>query len=262
MTALVWDSTGSRTYETGVDRGVLYLEDGTGIVWNGITAVTNKHADESTTALYFDGHKYFEQVNYADYSGTLTAFTYPDEFLAIEGEYEASAGLFLTNQAKRTFGLSYRSLVGNDVDGIEHGYKIHILYNLTAIPSDITYSSTDDSPDIADFSWDLKSIPEEVSGYRPTSHVIIDSRKVSPTALAQIEQALYGTVSSQASLPSIQELIVLTNSSVTIIITDNGNGTWTATGPDNLFTISANDFQITGVNATFIDANTYQISTT
>lgn len=209
MTRLSWDAVGSRLYEIGIDRGVLYLTNGTGVVWNGLTSVAEEPNGGASAPLYFDGVKYFDQPSGIEFSGTITAMTYPNDFLPFDGYAAAGTGLFFNNQNRNTFSLSYRTLVGNDSLSNSYGYKIHILYNLTADPSTITYQTTNDGVEPTQFAWKVNSRPNTASGYFPVSHVVIDAKTATTTGLAAIENKLYGTVSTTPTLPTLAELITL-----------------------------------------------------
>ena len=262
MATLTWDAVGARRYENGVDRGVLYLSTGTGIAWNGLTSVTEAVEGEEVSPLYFDGKKYFDYVSPREYAASLKAFTYPDQFLEYDGIATTTNSVMLDNQVRKSFGLSYRTQVANDLNELA-GYKLHVLYGCTAVPSDIEYATLGDSLDPIEFEWNLTARPQAVTGYRPTAHVIIDSTKVASDVLAAIEVILYGSLSTSPRLPTINELIGIVSVGFTITVTDNGDGTWTAVGPDGLISfIDPTTFQITGINAVVIDANTYTISST
>ena len=209
MPRLTWDATGSRLYEIGLDRGVLFLTNGTGVVWNGLTSVVEEPTSGESTPLYYDGVKYFDQTMLTDFSGTINAITYPNDFLPFDGYTSAATGVFFNNQNRNTFSLSYRTTVGNDTLTTNYGYKIHILYNLTANPSAITYQTMNDGVEPTQFSWKVNSRPNTASGYFPVSHVVIDSKTTTTTGLAAIENKLYGTVSTTAALPTLAELITL-----------------------------------------------------
>lgn len=262
MAKLLWDQVGGRTYETGVDQGVLYLANGTGVPWNGLTSVEENSNDESNP-LFYDGIKYLDDSIVGDYSATLKAFTYPDEFLDFEGVASISTGLYVGEQKSKQFGLSYRTRVGNDVDGTDHGYKIHLVYNLTAVPDTNSYSTLTDSPSPQEFSWSISSTPQTLSGFAPTAHVIFDTTLLNEFFVDDLEAILYGSSTATARLPSLTELYSIAMNWSLITIKDNGDGTWTATGPDALLTMTnSTTFQITQANATFSDANTYTISDT
>lgn len=261
MPRLEWDTAGERFYETGVDRGVIYPEDSIGIPWNGLISVTEKAPTNEGTALYFDGAKYGDDMAPGLFSGTVKAFTYPDIIAELEGSANAGNGLFVTNQSPQRFGMTYRTKIGNDVDA-SLGYKIHVLYNLTAIPSPRTYQS-DKGDSALEFEWSLTAIPGEIPNFRPTAHLIFDTRFMGSLLLDDLESTLYGSAGSEARLPPISTLVNYIGGWVIIRITDNLDGTWTATGPDELITmLDATTFQIIQANSTFTDANTYIISDT
>lgn len=260
MTALVWDQVGTRFYETGVDRGVLYLPEGNGIPWSGLISVNEQAAGNEGSPIYFDGVKIANILAYGDFAASLRAYTYPDEFLEFEGILEVGNGLFVANQKQRRFGLSYRTKIGNDVDGSDLGYKIHVLYNLLATPSQKNYQTVPINNAI-EFEWNITSIPGEVPGFLPTAHLIFDTRSMGPLLIADIESTLYGDELDNAFLPPISTLVSFIGEWVIIRITDNFDGTWTATGPDNLITmLDATTFQIIQANAVYSDPDTYAIS--
>lgn len=262
MTAITWDEVGTRVYEAGVDRGVLYLPDGGGVPWSGLISVSEKPPSSAGTPVYFDGMKYGESLALGDFSAALRAYTYPDEFLEFEGVADAGNGMYLANQRPLRFGLSYRTKVGNDTEGDEAGYKIHVIYNLTAIPSQKMYSTRPDGS-VSSFEWTVSAIPEVVPGFRPTAHVIFDTRKMTDLLISDIERTLYGDEITEPRLPAISTLVAFISDWVVIRITDNNDGTWTAEGPDDLITmLDATSFQIIQANAVYLDADTYVISDT
>lgn len=261
MSTLVWDAIGDRLYEIGVTKGVLYKEDSIGVAWNGLTSVEEIVSD-SADSIYFDGVKFNDVVTLGDFEATLKAFTYPDEFLVFEGTLEDQTGVFISNQFKSRFGLSYQTLIGDDVSGHSKGYKIHVLYNLTAIPSNKQYKTLSLNVDPIEFEWSITSIPEDLDNYRPTSHVIFDSSKLDPHLLTDIEAILYGDVDNPARLPPLKGLLAFIRKWDRFIITDNGDGTWTATSrdPGVIVMLDATTFQIMTDTATYLDADTYEIS--
>lgn len=208
MATLVWNQVGDRKYESGVDRGVLYLEDGSGIAWNGLISVNEKTA-VTVEPLYLDGRKFNEKITLGEYAATLSAFTYPDEFAQFEGVEDIGNGISMYNQRLSRFGLSYRTKIGNDVDGLTAGYKIHVLYNLLAVPTDTIFDSLSVTPEAIAFQWELTSIPVDLSDYEPTAHLVIDSTKTPPDFIYQVEEILYGTVSTSPRLPSFSYLVNL-----------------------------------------------------
>lgn len=214
MTKLIWDQLGERLYETGVDRGVLYLPDNTGAyveghAWNGLTTVTESPAGAESNPQYADNIKYLNLLSAETFGGTIEAFTYPDEFGQCDGTVEPSPGIFLGQQGRRAFGLSYRSRVGNDLDGTEHGYKIHLVYGALASPSEKAYGTINDSPAAIAFSWAISTTPVSVDGHKPTALLVIDSTKVDADNLAALEAILYGTIGDDPRLPLPDEVITL-----------------------------------------------------
>jgi hypothetical protein len=257
MTALSWGKPGSKLFEAGVDRGVLYPSSGPGVAWNGLKSVKDTSTESGKSDFYMDGQKYRTTVQNDQFTATIEAFTYPDEFKVYDGLGDA----LLTQQTRSAFGFSYRTKVGNDTEGLKHGYKIHLVYNAFATPTESDYITLDADPDATTFSWDITTTPVAVPGFAPTAHVIIESNKAYPSALASIESILYGTSSSAPTLPSLSTLLADFLSTSFVIITDNGDGTWTATGPPEVITmLDPQNFQINWVTAVFIDANNYTIS--
>lgn len=262
-TTISWDDVGSRFFEVGVDRVVLYPLDGSAVAWNGCVSIEEKTEGGSTESIYFDGVKYAVEQEPTELSGTITAYTYPDEFLELEGIVEVGNGLFVTNQESKRFSISYRTFVGNDTDGNEAAYKIHIWYNLITVPSDVENMSISEDVEPLLFSWDVTSIPPEIPGFTPSAHLIIDSRKISEQALHDIETALYGDGISIPNLPPAETIVSFIYDFILIRITDNGDGTFTAEGPDNMVILTDPDnFQINRANIQMIDADSYHLSDT
>lgn len=263
MAVLEWDKVGERFYETGLDHGVLYLKDGSGVPWNGLTAV-EEVGDRENLSHYLDGVKYLQRQLPGDFSAKLKAFTYPEEFDLVSGVELAASGLSYYNQPSQLFSMSYRTRIGNDIEGVDHGYKIHILYNVMASPDTVAYSTIDNDAQPVEFVWTLSGTPPELTGHRPTSHISIDSRKTDPTVLATIEEILYGSAFTNPRLPSISEVTTLFDLYGSLVIVDNGDGTWTAIDiADQYITMdSPTEFTINNVNATYSDTETYQVSTT
>jgi hypothetical protein len=317
MSRINWDDVGKKRYEAGVDRGVLYLKDGRGVPWNGLVNVEEDMSSVETNPYYYDGIKYLDTRYPGDFEGSITAYTYPDEFLEFDGYAKLDSGVLLAHQPVYSrFGLSYRTKIGNDVDGIDHGYKIHILYNLVAIPQNRSYASMQEQPEAIDFSWKISGVPEPIPGHRPTVHIVIDTTTLNPYLVRDVEDLLYGVdaappvvdndydggtpttegspvnldggtvldtgfgqtnggtapdahivvsgtvTSTVAKLPPLQELVDLLNSWVLIDIVDNGDGTWTASGPPEFVEmLDETTFRIQAAGK-MLDADTYQISTT
>lgn len=260
MPELDWGAFGTRFYEAGVDRGVLYIDGQPGVAWAGLTAVNEDSSGGDSKPFYIDGIKYLNLPSAEEFGATITAFTYPDEFAQCDGTAQPRSGLFLMQQPRSSFGMSYRTKVGND-QSVDFGYKIHLVYNALAAPSQRSNKSISDSIDPTDFSWTITTLPADISEYKPTSHVIIDSRTTDPTVLALIEATLYGDDDNDASLPDIADLIALYDTDNELIVIDNGDGTFTVTGPaDTVRMIDGTTFEITGPTAVFIDDDSYTIS--
>jgi hypothetical protein len=261
MAELVWDQIGDRTYETGVSKGVLYEADGHGVSWNGLTSL-EESISSSSTAVYFDGIKFNDIVTPGDFSAVMRAFTYPEEFLKYEGTQEEQEGLYILQQPQQRFGLSYQTKIGNDVDGPSAGYKIHILYNLTAVPSNRSYQTLGLDVTPLEFEWTITAIPEELDNYRPTAHIIFDSTKLDPNLLADIEDILYGSEDNDAHLPPLKGFISFIRKWDRLIITGHGNGTWTAESDIEgvIIMLDETTFQIESDTVVWLDADTYQIS--
>ena len=198
MSRITWDDTSKRLYETGVKMGVLYpiQPDGAytkGVAWNGLTAVTESPSGAEATALYADDIKYLNLMSNEEFGATIEAYTYPDEFAECDGSAALAKGVMIGQQKRKTFGLCYRTTLGNDVEGNDYGYKLHLVYGCLAAPSEKAYSTINDSPEAITFSWEVSTTPVAVTGFKPTSQITIDSTKVDPSKLSALENVLYGT---------------------------------------------------------------------
>ena len=213
MSKLVWDQTGEKLYETGVKMGVLYLqESGTypkGVAWNGLTAVTESPSGAEATALYADDIKYLSLMSNEEFGATIEAYMYPDEFAECDGSASISKGVYIGQQKRKAFGLCYRTVVGNDVDNNDYGYKIHLIYGALAAPSEKGYATINDSPEAITFSWEITTTPVSVTGFKPTASITIDSKKCDASKLAALEAILYGSESQEARLPLPDEVATL-----------------------------------------------------
>jgi len=220
MPALTWDDIGERFYETGVDHGVLYIPDASGVysdgvAWNGLVTVTESPSGAEPNAQYADNIKYLNLFSAEEFAATIEAFTYPDEFAQFDGLAEPATGVLVGQQSRGSFGLSYRTKVGNDLEGDDYGYKLHLLYGCKASPSEKAYTTINDSPEAITFSWEISTTPVAVTGLKPTSVITIDSTVVDPTELAALEAILYGAVATEPSLPLPDEVIALFPGGVT-----------------------------------------------
>jgi hypothetical protein len=227
MTKLLWDQVGERTYETGVDHGVLYPVNTTtgaydfGVAWNGLVTLTESPSGAEANAQYADNIKYLNLTSAEEFGGTIEAFTYPIEFAECDGSAVVNGGVSIGQQTRRVFGLCYRSRLGNDLEGNDHGYKLHLVYGATAAPSERAYGTINDSPEPITFSWEFSTYPlgvGTISGvtYKPTSTLVIDSTLVDATALAALEDQLYGTVGTDPALPLPAAVIAIFAGTITV----------------------------------------------
>lgn len=216
MSKLVWDQSGKRLYETGVDHGVLYpIQTGgvysNGVAWNGLTAVTESPSGADVNDIYADNMKYLGLVGAEKFGATVEAYTYPDEFAECDGSVELVKGATIGQQNRKVFGMVYRTVIGNDVDGNEHGYKLHLIYGATAAPSEKAYNTINEDPEAITFSWELSTTPVNVTGHKPTASLTIDSTKADPTKLAELEKILFGDTETEPRLPLPDEIAQLLN---------------------------------------------------
>lgn len=214
MSVLLWDAPGQRFYETGVDHGVLYIPDNSGAyvngyAWNGLTTVTESPSGAEVTNTYADNIKYLSLISLEEFEGTIEAYTYPDEFAACDGSVEVELGVLVGQQPRQMFGFSYRTRLGNDIEKEEYGYKLHLVYGALASPSEKAFATISDSPEAIDFSWEFTTTPVPVTGMKPTALIVIDSTKVAPADLAELEAFLYGTVGTDPSLPAPDAVIAI-----------------------------------------------------
>jgi hypothetical protein len=256
MTQLTWDNVGERRYETGVDRGVLYLPDETGAydegyAWNGLTTVTESPSGAESNPQYADNIKYLNLVSAEEFGATVEAYTYPDEFGQCDGTAEPQPGIYLGQQGRRSFGLSYRTQVGNDVDGTDHGYKLHLVYGALAAPSEKAFSTINDSPEAISFSWEVSTTPVQVTGFKPTALLTIDSTKVDAADLTALEDILYGTAGDDPRMPLPDEVIDLVGTGVVDVdlrLAANQPTFVPATGVITLPAVAGVQWKVNGVN--------------
>ena len=213
MPKITWDDAGKRYYETGVKNGVLYPQVSgaypKGVAWNGLTAVTESPSGAEATPLYADDIKYLNLYSAEEFGATIEAYTYPDEFAECDGSASLATGVYAGQQARKAFGLSYKTTLGNDTDGADHGYKLHLIYGAMASPSEKAYATINDSPEAITFSWEVTTTPVNVTGLKPTASITIDSTKANPTKLAALEKILYGEAETEARLPLPDEIATL-----------------------------------------------------
>lgn len=221
MTRVTWDGSGQKRYETGVDRGVLYIPNSGGVydngyAWNGLVSVTESPSGAEASPQYADNIKYLNMLSAEEFGATLEAFTYPDEFAQCDGTATPTAGVAVGQQNRKTFGLSYRTKVGNDLNS-EAGYKLHLVYNALAAPSEKAYTTMNESPEAITFSWEITTTPMDVTGYKPTALLTIDSTKVNAAALSTLEDLLYGTAGTNPSLPTPDTVLGLFSGTVNVV---------------------------------------------
>ena len=214
MGPLVWDQIGEKLYETGVEKGVLYVQDANGlypkgVAWNGLTAVTESPSGAEATPVYADNGKYLSLMSAEEFAATVEAYMYPDEFAECDGSAELVAGVSIGQQTRKGFGMVYKTLVGNDVADVAFGYKLHIIYGAKASPSEKNYATVNDSPEANALSWELNTTPVPVAGHKPTATIVIDSTKVDATKLAALEKILFGDTATEARLPLPDEIKTL-----------------------------------------------------
>lgn len=224
MSKLKWDQIGERIYETGLDHGVLYpvAKTGTydkGVAWNGLSAVNESPSGAEANPVWADNIKYLNLISAEDFGATVEAYTYPPEFEECDGSAEVAPGVTIGQQSRKMFGMSYRTLIGNDVDGQDHGYKLHLIYGAQASPSEKNRATINDSPEAVSFSWELSTTPVDVPGFKPTAHLTVDSTKTDPAKLKALEDILYGSETAEPRLPMPEEVMELLKGEAVTIAT-------------------------------------------
>jgi len=263
VTKIEWDQSSDKIYQVGLDRGTLYLDDDLVVPWNGLVSVEQDGAGTTTEPIFFDGKKYGDLQEKGTLEVEIKALTYPEEFAPYNGVLEAENGLNINNQPRKPFSMSFRTLVGDGLSDTDLGYRIHILYNLTATLDTINNKTIGDNFEPMEFSWAATTKEEVVPGYIPTAYVVADTRFMEPGSLLWIEYILWGAESVSPYLPDLESLIEILDNSFVVSFTDNGDVTWTAQGPDENFSFpTSTTFAITNVNATYSDAYTYSVSST
>lgn len=261
MTALTWDGTGQRTYETGVSKGVLYIPTlgvyDAGVAWNGLTAVTEAPSGAEATAQYADNIKYLNLISAEDFGATIEAYTYPPEFAQFDGSASPSEGVVIGQQSRKAFGFSYQTLLGNDVVAADFGFKIHLVYGATAAPTEKAYATVNDSPEAITFSWEVTTIPVPVTGFKPSAIMTIDSTKVASGGLTALMNALYGTAGTSPRLPMPDEVIAMF--ATALISTETVAPTSTTAGVITIPAVAGVVYRRADTNAVVTSAATVQI---
>lgn len=263
MAVLTWDQIGEKVYETGIDHGVLYIPDSNGVyadgyAWNGLYTVTESPSGAESNPQYADNIKYINLTSAEEFGATIEAFTYPSEFAQCDGSALVSGGVAVGGQSRRSFGLAYRSLIGNDTEGTDYGYKLHLIYGATAAPSEKAYNTVNDSPEAITFSWEITTVPAPVGtvnsvDYKPTAIITIDSTKVSSSLLADLEDILFGTSGADASLPTPATVIGMfigSNTEVNLVTLTNQPSYNSGTHVVTLPTVTGITWKINGVTKT------------
>lgn len=240
MAQLSWNPQGGRVFETGVDRGVLYPKGKPGVAWNGLVGLTENPSGGSVIPYYMDGQRYRTETRLEEYQATLEAYTYPDEFAICDGTAFLSEALYIYQQERLPFDLSYRTRVGNDTTSTDHGYRIHLIFNAQAEPSQKSYSTLGENPEAMTMSWSLSAIPIAIPGLRPSSHLVIDSTKTDAETMALVEEQLYGSILGVPRVPSPQELVAILESTTARLRISPNEGT----GINSLF--ASEDADVSG----------------
>lgn len=259
MTAIQWDAPGKRFYQTGIDQGVLYVGNNPGVAWNGLTAATLAPSGGDSNPFYVDGVKFSNQGKPEEFVLTINAFTYPVEFEACDGSGTARPGFFVTGQRRQPFGLCYRTMVGNEFG--RNDYQLNLVYNATVSPTTRSHKVVNDAVSTVEFMWQMTVLPQTMPGFKNSSHIVLDTRYIDPVALAGIEEVLYGTEELQPRLPSFQELLDIYDTGNDLTVTDNGDGTFTATAPEYaLAMLDSNTFELSWDTAVDNGDGTFTIS--
>lgn len=262
MPRLSWGAVGERYFEGGVDRGVLYVGDEAGVPWNGLLSAQEQSSSGGNKAYYVDGVKYLNIAGTEDFSLNLEALSSPVEFDVCDGTRAMANGFYATQQRRKPFGLCYRTRVGNDIDGVDHGYKLHLVYNALAQPTARAYNTINDSSETTRFSWDISTTPTSFISGVTSAHLIVDTTTAYPWVVAALEDVLYGNAEAPPRLPTPDELITIFEDGALLRVIDHGDGTFTAYGSDEVISmIDDTQFQITWPSAIYIDEDSYTITT-
>lgn len=264
MTQITWDGTANKFFEAGVDRGVLYIDGKDGVPWIGLVAVSETPSGGDVRETYLDGIKIVNRSKPEDFKGKIEAFTYPREFEACEGSQELANGLRISQQNRKMFNLSYRTKVGNDTEGLDHAYKIHLIYNALAAPTDKDYESISDDTEPSTFSWSISTRPvrfdDPFFGVKYGAHLVLDSRIIYPWAMTAIENYLYGTETTSPKMPTPEELLQLFVDNALVKVIDLGDGTFTVTGPNENVSATGDIFTVNWPSVVTLDEDNVQLS--
>jgi hypothetical protein len=255
MAELTWDAPGDRLFYTGVDRGVFYPQNSPGVPWNGLTSVKESTEGADQTYIYVDGRTVINKLGLGNFAATVEAITYPEALMPYDGYSES----MYSAQSRATFNFSYRTILGNGADGVDHGYILHLVYNCMLKPTNRDYDTLTASSDLMDFSWDLSTVPVPIPDGRPSAHFFLNSTLVQPGILQALESYLYGTEIADPLFPAIDQLMGLFEENALYLVVDNGDGTWTASGPDEAFDINGDVFALDWPWVEWLDTDTYRI---
>ena len=258
MARLVWHETGTKLYETGISHGVLYLRDADhaytkGVAWQGLTSVDENPSGAEPTPLYADDIKYLVLMSVEEFGYTINAYSYPTEFEACDGTKDIAPGIKIGQQVRESFGFSYRTIIGSDTEGNDYGYKLHLVYGCTASPSDKTRSTVNDTPEAAEFSWEVTCIPVEILGFRPTANVVINSTEITPQNLALIEAILYGSASSPGNATGGTVVMYTDLAAIegTLTSADAGRG-WLVSSTNTVYVWNGTEFPAEGTGVAYV----------
>ena len=261
MARVEWNGSGERFYEVGVDRGVLYPVSGEGVSWNGLVSVKETPSGAALTSYYVDGIKVLDVIDAEEFNASIEAYTYPVEFEAHDGFTQLGSGLSVATQERDTFGLCYRTFLGNDISGLDHGYKLHLIYNAIATPTSRSNSTIGDSIDPITFSWNISTKATYVPGSKRSAHIIIDSSKTDPNLLAALEDVLYGKYDTPPRLPSPSQLVNYFEGDYIFRVVDHLDGTFSVISTDSAaHYIDATTFELSYPSVISVDTNTYTAS--
>lgn len=261
MSRLLWTTPGTRFFETGVDRGVLYIGDAEGVPWIGLISVEENSSGGDAKPFYIDGIKYLNLSADEEFEASINAYTYPVEFSACDGTEQARPGLFFGQQKRKNFSFSYRTKIGNDTAGVNYAYKIHLVYDALATPSSRSLTTIGENAEASDFTWSLTTKSRVAAGFKRTAHVVIDSRYTPDYTLSAVEEILYGTDDAVARIPTAEELIDIFDTPLNFNVVDIGGGKFTVSGPSTtVYSIGLDEYVIDHSSVTTVDADSATIT--